>query len=61
MSLHIKGIYCDDLQAVVQLTQQWVAVDGTAKNLVVAQSQEASCISRSSSVELSYVQTVKKE
>jgi hypothetical protein len=43
----LEGIYCDDLQAAVQLTQQWSAVDGKSKNLVV-QSQEASCFSWSS-------------
>ena len=48
MSLYIKGIYCDDLQSVVQLTQQWAAVDGKSKNLVVAQSHEHSCLRRSS-------------
>ena len=42
MSLYIEGIYCDDLQYVVQLTQQWLAVNGNSKNLVVAQSHEAS-------------------
>ena len=48
MSLYIKGIYYDDLQSIVQLTQQWTAVDGKSKNLVVAQSHEASCFSWSS-------------
>ena len=38
MSLYIEGIYCDDLQSVIQLTQQWSAVDGKSKDLVVAQS-----------------------
>ena len=46
--ISIEGIYCDDLQSVVQLTQQWAAVDGKSKNLVVAQSHEASCFSWSS-------------
>lgn len=36
MSLYIKGIYCNDLRSVIQLTQQWVAVDGKSKSLVVA-------------------------
>jgi hypothetical protein len=41
MSLYIEGIYCDDLQSAVQLSQQWSAV-------VVAQSHKASCFSWSS-------------
>jgi hypothetical protein len=45
MSLYIKGIYCYDLQSAVQLTQQWTAVDGKSKNLVVARSHEASYFS----------------
>lgn len=45
MSLTIKGIYCDNLKSVVQLTQQWTAVDGKSKNVVVAKFQEASCFS----------------
>ena len=53
MFLYIEGIYCDDLQSVVQLTQQWSAVNGKFKNLVVAQSHEASCLSWSS-VEVGY-------
>ena len=48
LSLYIKGIYCDDLQSVVQLTQQWIAVVQKFKNLVFAQSHEHSCLSRSS-------------
>ena len=48
MSLHIKGIYCDDLQSAVQLTQQRAAMDGKPKNLVVSQSHEASYFSWSS-------------
>jgi hypothetical protein len=43
MSLYIEGIYCDDLESVVQLTQQWSAVNGESMNLAVAQSHEASC------------------
>jgi hypothetical protein len=39
MSLYIKGIYCNDLQSVVQ---QWAVVDGKSKNLVVAQSHGVS-------------------
>jgi hypothetical protein len=39
-SLYIQGIYCNDLQSVVQLTQQWAA--GNEK------SHEASCFSWSS-------------
>jgi hypothetical protein len=35
MSLEIKGIYCNDLQPAVQLIQQWAAVNGKSKNLVV--------------------------
>jgi hypothetical protein len=50
MSLYIEEIYFDNVQSVVQLTQQWVAVVGKSKNLVVAQSQKASCF-RWSSVE----------
>ena len=38
MSLYIEGIYCDDLQSIVQLPQQWAAVNGKSKNLVVSQS-----------------------
>ena len=45
MSLSIEGSYCDDLQSVVQLSQQWSAVNGKSKNLAVAQSHEASCLS----------------
>ena len=48
MSLYIKGIYCDDLQSVVQVPQKWSAVNGKSKDLVVAQSHEASCFSCSS-------------
>ena len=51
MPLYIKGICCDDLQSIVQQTQQWAAMEGKSKNLVVAQSHEASCLS-SSSVEV---------
>ena len=36
----VKGIYYHDLQSVVQLTQQWAAVNGKSRNLVVAQSHE---------------------
>jgi hypothetical protein len=46
MSLNIEKIYCDDLQfvwSVVQLAQQWSAVNVKSKNPVVAQSHEASC------------------
>jgi len=43
MSLNIKGNYCNNLQSAVQLTQQWAAVDGKSKDLVVAQSHEAEC------------------
>jgi hypothetical protein len=67
MSLHIEGIYCDDLQSVVQLTQQWAVVDGKSKNLVVAQSHQGSCF-RWSSLEVDsnkcadkQVQTVEEE
>jgi hypothetical protein len=45
MSLYIKGIYCDDIESAVQLTQQWAAVDGKSMNLVVSQSHKASCFS----------------
>jgi hypothetical protein len=48
MSLYTKRIYLDDLQSVVQLTQQWAAVNGKSENLVVSQSHEASCFSWSS-------------
>jgi hypothetical protein len=48
MSLYTKGICCDDLQSVVQLTQQRSAVDGKSKDLVVFQSHKASCFSWSS-------------
>jgi hypothetical protein len=30
----MKGNYLDELQSAVQLTQQWAAVKGKAKNLV---------------------------
>jgi hypothetical protein len=33
-----KGNYWNDLQSAVQLTQQWEAVNGTPKNLVVSDS-----------------------
>jgi hypothetical protein len=42
MSLCIKEIYCNDLQSAVQLTQQLTAVNGKSKNIVVAQSHDAS-------------------
>ena len=45
MSLYIERIYCDDLQSVVQLPQQWAAVDGISNNPVVSLSHEASCLS----------------
>ena len=45
MFLYIKGIYWNDLQSAVQLTQQWAAVDGKTKNLVVSQSHKARCLS----------------
>jgi hypothetical protein len=48
MSLYIEGIYCDDLKSVDQITQQWSAVNGKSKNLVVAQSHKSSCFSWSS-------------
>jgi len=48
MSLYIKKICWDDLQSVAQLTQQWAAVEGKAKNLVVVLPQEAGCFIRSS-------------
>jgi hypothetical protein len=38
MSLYIRGIYCNDLEYVVQLNQQWAAVNGKTKNLLVIQS-----------------------
>ena len=44
MSLYIKGFYCDDLQSIVQLMQQWAAVDGKSKNLVVSQSHKGHCL-----------------
>ena len=37
MSLYIKGIYCDDLESAVQLTQQQAAVNGKSKDPVAAQ------------------------
>jgi hypothetical protein len=48
MSFYIEGIYFDDLQSVVQLTQQRSAVNRKPKNLAVAQFHEASCFSWSS-------------
>jgi hypothetical protein len=48
MSLYIKGIYCDDLQSVVQLPQQWTADYRKSMNLVVAQSHKGSCLNWSS-------------
>ena len=44
----LGGLYCDDLTSVVQLSQQWSAVNGKFKNLVVVQSHEASCFNWSS-------------
>lgn len=44
-NVSIKGIYHNDSQAVVQLTQQWAAVCRKSKNPVVAQSHEAGCFS----------------
>ena len=41
LSLYIEVIYREDSQSVVQITQQWSAVNREAKNLVVAQSHEA--------------------
>ena len=43
--LYIKWIYWNDLQSAVELSQQWTAMSGKSKNLVVAQSHEASCFS----------------
>jgi hypothetical protein len=37
--------YWNDLQAAVQLIQQWAAVTGKPKNLVAAQSHKARCLS----------------
>ena len=34
MSLYVEGIYYNDLQSVVQLTQQWSAVNGKNESLV---------------------------
>jgi hypothetical protein len=48
MSLYIEVIYCDDLKPVVQLTQQWSAVNEKSKNLVVTQSHVVSCFNWSS-------------
>jgi hypothetical protein len=48
MSLYIEGICYDDLQSVSPTLQQWSAVNGKSKNLVIAQSHEASCFSWSS-------------
>lgn len=45
MPLYIKGIYWDGIQFIVQLTQQWAALNGKPKNVVVTQSQEAICVS----------------
>ena len=42
MSLYIEGMYCDDLQSVVQLPQQCSAVHGKSRDLAVAQAHEAS-------------------
>jgi hypothetical protein len=38
----IKGVYCDDLQPVVQLTQQWASVNVKSKSWIAAQSHLAS-------------------
>jgi hypothetical protein len=46
MSLSIEGIYCDDLQSVVQLPQQWSALNGKSKDLVVAQSTRLVVLAR---------------
>ena len=46
--IYLKGIYCNDLQSAVQLTQQWAAVNGKSQYLAVAQSHQASCFSWSS-------------
>ena len=51
MSPYIMGIHWDALDSVVQLTQQWAAMDGKFKGLVVAHSHEASCL-RLSSIEV---------
>jgi hypothetical protein len=53
--MYFKGMYCNDLQSAVQLTQQWAAVNGKFKNLVVSQSHEASCLNWSS-VEVGFQQ-----
>jgi hypothetical protein len=45
MSLYIKGNYWNDLQFVVQLTQQWEAVNGKFKNQLISRYQEAGCFS----------------
>jgi hypothetical protein len=41
-ALYIEAVYCNDLQSVVQFTQQWAGVDGKPENLVVVQSHDAS-------------------
>lgn len=46
--IYIMGIYWNDLQAAVQLTQQWPGVNGKSKNLAVAQPQQAGYFSWSS-------------
>jgi hypothetical protein len=48
MYIYMKGIFWDDLQVAVQLTQQWSAVNEKSKNLVHAQFHEAGCFSWSS-------------
>jgi hypothetical protein len=53
MYLCIEGIYCDDLQSVIQLIQQQLAVNGKSKSLVVAQFHKGSFFSWSS-VEVGY-------
>ena len=42
---HTYRIYWNDLQAAVQLIQQWLTVNGKSKNLVVAQSHKAGYLS----------------
>jgi hypothetical protein len=43
--VYIKGIYWNDLQAAVQLTQQWPGVNRKSKILIASQSHEAVCLS----------------
>ena len=44
-ALKSQNLWSVSIESTLQLTQQWTAMDGKSKNLVVSQSHEASCLS----------------